>query len=97
MLPMTLPRVVAFSLCAILGADAGSNRINKHTYSSDDGRGDYAFINKYFCSADTSSADFKCAVDMKASCSGFAVHMVQSYVTKNGTETPSDWFGLASY
>jgi len=88
---MTFPRVVLFSLCATLGAGI-SNRINKHTYSSDDGRGDYAFINKYFCAADTSSADFKCAVDMKASCSGFSVHMVQSYITKNGTETPGDWF-----
>jgi hypothetical protein len=88
---MTLPRGVLFSLCATLGADA-SNRINKHTYSSDDGRGDYVFFNKYFCSADTSSASYKCAVDMKASCNGFQVHMVQSYVTKNGSETPSEWF-----
>jgi len=71
---------------------ASGNRVNKHTYSSDDGRGDYAFINKYFCSADTNSADFKCAVDMKASCAGFDVHMVQSYVTENGTDTPSEWF-----
>jgi len=92
MLAMTFPsRFVLFSLCAAIGADA-SNKINKHTYASDDGRGDYAFINKYFCSADTSSASLKCAVDMKASCNGFQVHMVQSYVTKNGTETPNEWF-----
>jgi hypothetical protein len=29
---------------------------------------------------------------MKASCSGFQVHMVQSYVTKNGSATPDEWF-----
>jgi len=68
------------------------NRINKHTYSSNDGVGDYNFISTYFCDADTSSADYKCAVDMKASCSGFDVHMVQSFVTKNGTETPNEWW-----
>jgi hypothetical protein len=81
------------SLVAVLGVVAqASNRVNKHTYSSNDGRGDYAFVNKYFCPADTSSASYKCAVDMKASCSGFAVHMVQSYVTKNGSATPDEWF-----
>jgi len=78
--------------CVLAFNTASGNRVNKHTYSSDDGRGDYAFINKYFCSADTSSADYKCAVDMKASCDGFDVHMVQSYVTNNGTDAPSDWF-----
>jgi hypothetical protein len=66
--------------------------VNKHTFSSDDGRGDYEFVNKYFCDADTSSADYKCAVDMKASCSGFDLHMVQSYVTKNGSDTPAEWY-----
>jgi len=71
---------------------SSGNRVNKHTYSSNDGRGDYDFISTYFCDADTSSAPFKCAVDMKASCSGFDVHMVQSYVTANGTETPDEWF-----
>jgi hypothetical protein len=29
---------------------------------------------------------------MKASCGGFQVHMVQSYVTKNGSATPDEWF-----
>jgi hypothetical protein len=88
-------------MCAVLASIAwaqsasdfvSGNRVNKHTYSSDDGRGDFAFINTYFCDADTSSADYKCAVDMKASCEGFDVHMVQSYVTKNGSETPGEWY-----
>jgi len=98
---MACLRMKVSKLCAALASvawaqsvptGASSNRVNKHTYSSDDGRGDFAFINTYFCAADTSSADFKCAVDMKASCDGFDVHMVQSYVTKNGSETPSDWY-----
>jgi len=80
--------------CAQPGPSPSSgNRVNKHTYSSNNGLGDYNFINTYFCDADTSSADFKCAVDMKASCAGFDVHMVQSFVTKNGTETPDEWYG----
>jgi hypothetical protein len=91
---------VLYSLCSLLvvaaqtefvSSGSSGNRINKHTYSSNDGRGDYAFINEYFCPADTSSASYKCAVDMKASCDGFALHMVQSYVTKNGSATPDEW------
>jgi len=73
-----------------------ANRINKHTYASDDGQGDYEFVNTYFCDADTSSAPTKCAVDMKASCDGFAVHMVQSFVTKGGNEPPKVWYGYMS-
>jgi hypothetical protein len=72
------------------------NRVNKHTYSSNDGWEDYAFINTYFCPADTSSASFQCAVDMKASCDGFDVHMVQSWVTNNGSQTPDEWFSYMS-
>lgn len=75
----------------------GANKINKHTYASNDGEGDFKFVKKYFCSdADTDSASAKCAVDMKASCSGFSVHMVQSFVTDPGDETPDEWFSYMS-
>merc|ERR1712086_741133 len=77
-------------------ASVASNRVNKHTYSSNDGEGDYKFISTYFCDADTDSSDKKCAVDMKASCAGFDVHMVQSFVTANGTETPDEWYSYIS-
>jgi len=71
----------------------GANKINKHTYASNDGKGDFDFVKTYFCSdADIKSANVKCAVDMKASCSGFSVHMVQSFVTDPGDETPDEWF-----
>jgi hypothetical protein len=57
---------------------------------------DYHFINKYFCPADTDSADVQCAVDCKATCNGFDVHMVQSFVTQSGSETPDEWFSYMS-
>lgn len=79
-----------------VSASLASNRVNKHTYSSNDGEGDYKFISTYFCDADTDSSDKKCAVDMKASCAGFDVHMVQSFVTANGTETPDEWYSYIS-
>lgn len=97
---MTHSRTMVASMGAVLVSIAcaqsldfaSGNRVNKHTYASDDGRADFAFINAYFCGADTSSADYKCAVDVKASCDGFDVHMVQSYITKNGSDTPSEWY-----
>lgn len=77
---------------ALFTASAVNNRINKHTYSSNDGEGDFKFIDTYFCDANTDSAPKNCAIDMKAECDGFDVHMVQTFVTKNGTETPDEWF-----
>jgi len=84
-------RVLAF--LAMAPAVHGSNKINKHTYASNDGQGDFNFVKTYFCTdADIDSANVKCAVDMKASCSGFSVHMVQSFVTEDGDETRDEWF-----
>merc|ERR1719230_719954 len=53
-------------------------------------------MNKYFCPADTGDAPSQCAVSMKASCDGFDVHMVTSYVTENGSQTPDEWFSYMS-
>ena len=36
---------------ALFTASAVNNRINKHTYSSNDGEGDFKFIDTYFCDA----------------------------------------------
>jgi len=93
--------MVAKLLAAMVAASCSSgppsgNRVNKHTHSSNDGEGDYKFVNKYICDADTSSASKSCAVDMKASCDGFDLHMVQSFITPNGTETPNEWFSYMS-
>jgi hypothetical protein len=68
------------------------NRIDKHTYSSNRAEEDNRFMDMYFCPADTSAADPQCAVSSKAACNGFDVHMVHSYVTQNGSETPDEWF-----
>jgi len=86
------------ALCVLLisGLCEAANRVNKHTYSSNDGEADYKFVSEYFCDADTDSADFKCAIDMKATCDGFDIHMVQSFVTANGTETPDEWYSYIS-
>jgi hypothetical protein len=43
-------------LLLLLALASGSNRINKHTYSSDNGRDDNEFVNRYLCDTDTSSA-----------------------------------------
>jgi hypothetical protein len=72
------------------------NRVDKHTYSSNRAGEDNSFMNMYFCPADTNAADPKCAIGSKASCNGFDVHMVQSYVTQNGSETPDEWFSYMS-
>jgi hypothetical protein len=69
--------------------------IRKQTYSSNRGWEDNDFLNKYFCPAEV--GDFvECAVDSKAFCTGFQVHMVQSFVTPNGSETPDEWFSYMS-
>jgi hypothetical protein len=72
--------------------------VNKHTYSSNSGWEDNRFLNKYFCPAQGREPFYgkKCAAVSHASCNGFDVHMVQSFVSQNGSETPDEWFSYLS-